>query len=55
MNVPALVAAVQRWPEPERKWWRQLLEGHPSEALVVAEAALLLNAWPQDENGWPAK
>ena len=44
------VDAIGRWPVAEQRAWRQLLDSDPAAARLMAEAAVLLDARPADDN-----
>jgi hypothetical protein len=49
----AMVAAIRRWPESARRDWRALLDDDPAAARLIGEAAVTLDAWPCDPDGFP--
>lgn len=53
VSATEMVAAIRRWPESARRDWRVLLDDDPAAARRVGEAAVLLNAWPCDDDGFP--
>jgi len=42
-----MVAAIRTWPVEDQKWWRELLDVAPSEAMIVGQLALDLDALPE--------
>ena len=41
-----MVAAIRTWPSDDQMWWRNLLEVAPSEAMIVGQLAMELDAKP---------
>lgn len=39
-----VTAIVKTWSPDDRQWWRDLLQQHPGEALIVAQALLTFEA-----------
>lgn len=39
-----VTAIVKTWNADDRQWWRDLLQNHPAEALIVAQALLAFDA-----------
>lgn len=48
-----MVDAIRRWPESARQEWRALLDEDPAAARLIGEAAVTLDAWPCDPDGFP--
>lgn len=39
-----ITAIVKTWSEEDQRWWRELLQQHPGEALIVAQTMLTFDA-----------
>ena len=47
-DIDGITDAVGRWQPADRKWWRELLDEAPSEAVLIGLLSSRLNARPCD-------